>query len=326
MALDLLICSLALGVVSGLRLGQKEGPLLWPELDFESQEEGPVLFTELDFEGSYATSATDQPILVKNQPACSPEKDTRVALLVFGMSRQITAAVVQNSIEEHIIKPMQQSGIGGLKTARPDIFAHIKVGSNNKSDVAQAMLNLQATDYQIVEGNGKYGNMGESTEQFISKPQCFKGKHMRPDRLQGPMGRDWSIQEVHLLMEKHEKALKKDYSAVIFARADLLYRQDVPLNDINCKIGHVHHDFFAIIPREHSHRMRDILKDFYLSSDPYGCGSYKDSEDIWAHAVAKWRHDAPDFPATYTRDLGPGGKASEGGRTGKKFQQKIEVS
>lgn len=223
---------------------------------------------------------------------CDDKSKMKAAILLFGMSRSIVKDDNRKSLNKYVRQVMTNAGVGGLTGEKADIFAHVKLGTNDRNHCVTALAELEAVDYEIEDGDGLYSDA--HTEKYLGAPSCWNYRHLSADKMQHELGREYSIQQVHLLMEKHEVKKNMRYDFVMLARPDIVYRLPIPVSELNCKQAHFHRDFAAILPRKHSELMKNLFKDFYLNEHPYACGHVSEGEDVWATAVEKWNKEKPD--------------------------------
>jgi hypothetical protein len=253
-------------------------------------------------------SDTKKPRTTGNFPSqfgkdCGNPLKPKVAVLFYGLYRTFGDQDYESLRLRHFFEPLKSKGAQGITNPTADIFAHVKTGAIPTSEVDAGMKKSQVVNYTAEEGAGTYGDE-EDTTYLLKKPECFHGKHTKPNKLQHMLGRDWSVQEAHRMMEQHETNMKQQYDVVLFSRADLRFFKDIDLSDVNCETGKVYHDMFVALPRKYSHLMRDIMTDLYFSEEPFACG-LENAEDVWLKATLYWQKKLK-VPIAYTSDVGPG--------------------
>jgi hypothetical protein len=147
-----------------------------------------------------------------------------------------------------------------------DLFVHVSVGNSNYSKMSAAMDYLQPADFKLEEGEGPYP-VDESVDEYIATPGCQRQMYHYPSVVGKAMNYYYHIESCHRMLERHENASRDHYDVVIFARADLQWKDGLPQKVINAAVTRsymtLQHDFFMVVPRDVATDLSTMLEDYF---------------------------------------------------------------
>jgi hypothetical protein len=186
----------------------------------------------------------------------------RMALCIVGAGRTLSNSRVHTSI------PMISSTIEaqGLLQNHIDLFVHISVGNSNYSKMRAAMDYLQPADFRLEEGEGPYP-MDESVDKYTATPGCQRNMYHYPKVVGACMNYYYHIESCHGMLKRHEKASRDQYDVVMFARADLQWKDGLPQKVLDAAVTRsymtLQHDFFMVVPRDVATDLSTMLEDYF---------------------------------------------------------------